>query len=447
MPPKKAQDKAKRVAKPNPQPCKKVVGRKTRAAAQATVTEEPAPPAPRTRGRPPKKQAVAAARSPSPAYQPTAVPVDRASPEKPEKSGFERMEALQLQLVNLTIGLMERMDKREKREHEINKKRRRSSSPTAVASRDERAANHGGHDNSIQDSDQEEDDHDSDYAPVSIIEKPRKQRKLNEICGTPVTLPQDSVNSDTRGKTSTSRRNNSHTEDYDICTGRHCTAAHHAKSGSRQPPTAATGLDMRRDALEYLLDGDASAGHFKRRQGTKTFFPHSYVTRGVKAMKVTMGEATMAEYTYALKLLQRDPDLPKHWLLPIAEHEVELAKMANKYDWWVCRGWSESVFLAISNRTLVNGWDDKLIIKDMQRDDCVASTRQVARRQDYRSDNRQYSGQSTSTSYRGNDRYGDRDRSPSPARQHRRQEDKSEFVPYNPVFDRDVEGSRARRST
>ena len=49
----------------------------------------------------------------------------------------------------------------------------------------------------------------------------------------------------------------------------------------------------------------------------------------------------------------------------------------------------QSLFLAISNRTLVNGWDDKLIIKDMQRDDCVASTRQVARRQDYRSDNRQ----------------------------------------------------------
>ena len=96
-----------------------------------------------------------------------------------------------------------------------------------------------------------------------------------------------------------------------------------------------------------------------------------------------MGEATLPEYNYAMKMLLQDPDLPRSWVAPLRNHETELAIMANKWDWWVCRGWSEKVFQSIDSRMLLQGWADHAKIKEMQQEECALSTSYV-RRQEYR---------------------------------------------------------------
>ena len=48
--------------------------------------------------------------------------------------------------------------------------------------------------------------------------------------------------------------------------------------------------------------------------------------------------------------------------------------MANHWDWFTCRQWSETVFTMIADGHLPDGWEDRYAIKDVQRDVCALGT-------------------------------------------------------------------------
>ena len=71
-----------------------------------------------------------------------------------------------------------------------------------------------------------------------------------------------------------------------------------------------------------------------------------------------MEEATWSEYVAALCRMQEDTKLPTSWPKHIFRHLHQLVTMANNWDWFTCRQWSETVFTMIANGHLPDGWED-----------------------------------------------------------------------------------------
>ena len=133
------------------------------------------------------------------------------------------------------------------------------------------------------------------------------------------------------------------------------------------------GDSERTEAVNELLVAAGSA--LGKKRGTNVVAPHRYVIRGNKGEKISMEEATWAEYFAALSRMVKDRKLPPSWKEHLYEHIHQLATMATVWDWPTCRQWSEAVFTMISDGRLPSGWEDKYAIKDVQRDSCLLGTR------------------------------------------------------------------------
>ena len=144
----------------------------------------------------------------------------------------------------------------------------------------------------------------------------------------------------------------------------------------------------------------------------------------------------------------KDPELPKSWIDPLRQHDAELAGLANRWEWETCRTWSESVFTAIADRTLINGWADESCIKEMRHDICLDSTRQMCRRQDYRPynppNNQQRHHRRSRSFSPKRARFSEKTHDRSSDRRTDRTNDREEDVQYKPVFDKEVEGTPCR---
>ena len=131
--------------------------------------------------------------------------------------------------------------------------------------------------------------------------------------------------------------------------------------------------DERTDAVNELLVAASSA--LGKKRGNHILAPHKYVIRGNKGEKISMDDASWAEYFAALSRMVKDRALPSSWRDHLQEHIHQLATMATVRDWPTCRQWSEAVFTMISDGRLPYGWEDQYAIKDVQRDACVVGTR------------------------------------------------------------------------
>ena len=100
-----------------------------------------------------------------------------------------------------------------------------------------------------------------------------------------------------------------------------------------------------------------------------------------------MEEATWSEYVTALCRMHEDIKLPASWPKYIFRHLHQLATMANNWEWFTCRQWSETVFTMIADHRLLDGWEDMYAIKDVQRVVCALGTHI-----DHRLENRESNG-------------------------------------------------------
>ena len=130
---------------------------------------------------------------------------------------------------------------------------------------------------------------------------------------------------------------------------------------------------QRTEAVNELLV--AAGTELGKKRGNTIVAPHRYVIRGNKNEKISMEEATWAEYFAALCRMMKDRSIPASWLDPLREHMHQLATMATKWDWHTCRQWSELVFTMIADGSLPFGWADQYALKDVQRDVCLTGTR------------------------------------------------------------------------
>lgn len=103
--------------------------------------------------------------------------------------------------------------------------------------------------------------------------------------------------------------------------------------------------------------------------------PHTFVIRGDRKGKVSLGESTCMEYFCALYRMCKDSSVPHIWVGHIREHQEQLAIMHLEWDWETSLMWSERVFSMIDDGRLKKGWEDLYAIKDVQRDVHSVGTR------------------------------------------------------------------------
>ena len=101
-------------------------------------------------------------------------------------------------------------------------------------------------------------------------------------------------------------------------------------------------------------------------KGNLAFLPHKYILRGDLYKKIGPGEAFWLEYFSAVNRMSTDKLCPTGWSSHLTTHLVQLATMANTWDWPTCGRWSERVFRNIAGGIFPCGWDDPLAIKDLQ---------------------------------------------------------------------------------
>ena len=128
-----------------------------------------------------------------------------------------------------------------------------------------------------------------------------------------------------------------------------------------------------RSQIADLLLNTATGLHPPK--GNLAFLPHKFILRGDFYKKIGPGEATWPEYFSAINRMTADQLCPPGWSIHLNTHLKQLATMANTWDWPTCRRWSERVFRNIAEGIFTAGWEDPLIIKDLQRDVCAVTRR------------------------------------------------------------------------
>ena len=146
--------------------------------------------------------------------------------------------------------------------------------------------------------------------------------------------------------------------------------------GHREPPPPADPFATDRrprhhvDGLDQYLDLDdsqelparmahlisSSLNPLAASQGKK-LFAHFYVKRGLKKVRATLGELSLAEYNYGFMCLINSPLTYHHDKPFMFRHLSNINEDASTYEWVGVRAWSEEVCLLIADGALT--WDDE----------------------------------------------------------------------------------------
>lgn len=123
--------------------------------------------------------------------------------------------------------------------------------------------------------------------------------------------------------------------------------------------------DARMTISELLRE---SGPTFNSKRGMVNFQPFKFIVRGEKCYKIGPGEANMAEYLSAIYVMMDDALCPLEWRPFMRKHIEEVTIMGTKWEWHICRRWSERIFKLLAEGRLKGGWSNEVYIKDLQRD-------------------------------------------------------------------------------
>ena len=146
---------------------------------------------------------------------------------------------------------------------------------------------------------------------------------------------------------------------------RHSSSSSSETSTDTSQTTTDSVLDTRTEVTNLLVD---TAPRKPKKKGTVACLPYNFVTRGDKRTVVGPGEASWQEHFLALKTMVRDASCPADWAPFIRVHEEQLVRLALIFDWPTCRKWSEELFFQINAKSIPNGWENLVAIKDLERD-------------------------------------------------------------------------------
>ena len=91
-----------------------------------------------------------------------------------------------------------------------------------------------------------------------------------------------------------------------------------------------------------------TAHHLQATGNQKYLFPHSYIFRGEKKVKTTLGELSMPEYTWGLIQVINDPRTSVHDRPNLFYHLEKVCEHAMHFEWNEIRRWSEELFTLAS---------------------------------------------------------------------------------------------------
>ena len=98
-------------------------------------------------------------------------------------------------------------------------------------------------------------------------------------------------------------------------------------------------------------------------KGKKKGFPHSYVFRGEKKDRTSLGELTLSEHCWGLIRVIEDATLPPEDKPFLVSHLDAVLEDAREFPWENVRRWSEEVFSLISESRLKGGWSNETKIE------------------------------------------------------------------------------------